>query len=193
MNNMNRRDFAKELALKSGAFSALVAVPAAANAASAAPAETGKIRAAKIEISFKHGGRFVAQLHQDETPETCKYFLKRLPFTVPTRRASMSGGIIAVPLEGWDFNKLEYVNTVLPEGEIGFLTTFLPHRPANRPYCQMLIPLGGRSQVHQMWGIASPTNRMAKIIEGSLDELRAIGSRMANQGAEGNEITVRLL
>jgi hypothetical protein len=146
----------------------------------------------KIEIVFEKGGRLVAELYDEEAPETCNYFCERLPFTLPARRSVMSGGIIGVNLEGWNFNKLEYVNTMIPAGEIGFLSTFIPHRPMNNPYCQMLIPMSGRSQVHQMWGIASPTNRMGKIIEG-LENLRAIGNRIANEGANGENCTVRLL
>jgi len=193
MSNINRRDFAKSLGVKAGALSALAAVPAVTNVASAVPAETGKIRAAKIEILFKNGGRFVAKLRQEACPETCKYFMERLPFSLPTRRASMSGGMVTVSLEGWTFNKLEYVNTMIRAGEIGLLTTFLPHRPANKPYCQMIMPTSGRTQVHQMWGIASPTNRFAEIVEGSMDELGAIARRLANQGAADDEVTVKLL
>ena len=190
---MNRREFAKV----SGAFSAIAAVPATGILACdqpEAPTEDGgsAVATQRIEILFAKGGRFVAQLNEIEAPETCKYFLERLPFTLPSRRATSSGGMVGINLEGWDLNKLEYVQTMIPEGEVGFLTTFIPHRPMNNPYCQMLLPLSGGSQAHQMWGIASPVNRMAKIIEG-LDGLRAVGNRLANKGADGEDVTVRLM
>jgi len=146
----------------------------------------------KIEIIFEKGGKLVAELYDEAAPETCNYFWDKLPFTLPARRSVSSGGIVGVNLEGWDFKKLEYVNTMIPHGEIGFLSTFIPHRPMNNPYCQMLLPLSGRSQIHQMWGIASPTNRLAKIIEG-MEGLREIGVRIANSGADGENVTVKRL
>lgn len=147
--------------------------------------------ARKIELTFEKGGKIIAELHDEEAPETCNYFCERLPFTLPARRSVMSGGIIGVNLEGWNFNKLEWATSMPRSPVIGFLSTWIPHTPANKPYCQMLIPIGG-AQVHQMWGIASPTNRMATIIEG-LDEVRTIGRRIANEGADGENVTVRLL
>ena len=146
----------------------------------------------KIEIAFEKGGKLVAELNDEAAPETCNYFWNKLPFTLAARRSVSSGGIVGVNLEGWDFNKLEYVSTMVPYGEVGFLSTFIPHRPMNNPYCQMLLPLSGGSQVHQMWGIASPTNRMAKIVEG-IELLREIGARIANSGADGENVTVRRL
>ena len=147
----------------------------------------------KIEIIFEKGGRFVAELYDEGAPETCNYFWERLPFTVPARRSVSSGGLVGANLEGWDFNKLEYVTTMIPQGEVGFLTTNIPHRPMNKPYCQILIPTSGRSQIHQMWGIASPTNRLAKIIEGTIEDVRVVANRVANSGADGENLTVKRL
>jgi hypothetical protein len=139
--------------------------------------------ARKMEIEFEKGGKIVAELFNEEAPETCNYVWERLPFTLPARRSVMSGGFIGVNLYDWTFNKLEYANTTIPAGEIGFLSRWIPHTPENKPYCQILISMGSGNQVHQMWGIASPTNRFAKIIEG-LDLVRVIGTRLAEQGTE---------
>tara|TARA_Y100000590_G_C15484428_1_gene925252 strand:- start:233 stop:877 length:645 start_codon:yes stop_codon:yes gene_type:complete len=196
-NKINRREFTKEIAVKSGSLSAIAAAPVVASELPKKLSDEERwedgfgIKQAFIEISFSRGGKFVAELRLEGTPKTCEYFLERVPFTLPARRASMSGGIIAVPLEGWDMKELENVNTMLPEGDIGFLTAFLPHRPMNRTYCQFLIPTSGRSQAHQMWGTSSPVNKFGKIVEGEMDEIRAIASRMANEGADPETCTVK--
>ena len=144
--------------------------------------------ARQIEIEFECGGTFTVSLFEEGAPETCDFIWGLLPLEVKAERSVMSGGLISIPLEGTDFNKLEYVNTMIPVGEIGFLTTFLPHRPMNQPYTQILIPIGN-NQAHQMWGIASPVNRFAALSDGSLADMVEVGARIRAQGPE--KVTLR--
>jgi len=144
----------------------------------------------KIEFEFERGGKFVAELLEVEAPETCKYICDKLPITYRVRQSTISGETLGINLDGWDFKKLENSNTMVPPGELGFLTTHIPHTPETKLYCQILFAYGP-NQIHQMWGRASPTNRFAKTVEGTVKELRDVATRIHEKGRENVTIKIK--
>ena len=77
-NKINRREFTKEIAVKSGSLSAIaVAAPVIASELPKKLSDEERwedgfgIKQAFIEISFSRGGKFVAELRLEGTPRTC--------------------------------------------------------------------------------------------------------------------------
>lgn len=143
----------------------------------------------KMEIEFERGPKFVATLFDKEAPKTCNFVWNLLPLEeLKVVRATSSGDLMAIPLEGTDFKTLEYVTTMLDPGLIGLVTTFYPIRPMNRPYTQIAISFG-KNLIHQMLGLATPINRFAEITEEKVDELTEVATHIAEQGTK--KVTIR--
>lgn len=137
----------------------------------------------KIEIEFEKGGKFIAALFEDKAPKTCKVVWDNLPFSGKIGHAYYSGKLMYL-LVDTRLKELENAKSVgfLP-GDIVYLTPFYGRDTPNE-----IGIVYGDALIQDVCGWI-PANYFATIIEGSLEELRSVATRIREYGRE--KITVR--
>jgi hypothetical protein len=128
----------------------------------------------KLKISIG-GIPFVAELLEDEAPETCKAFLRALPIRGEVIQARWSGEAAWLPMEEWGIEAPFENHTSHPSrGD-------LLYYPGGISEKEMLIPYGSAqfgSKVGQLQG-----SHFATIVEGA-EGLREMGERVLWKGAQ---------
>lgn len=138
----------------------------------------------KMEIEFERGGKFVAELLEDAAPETSTAVWNNLPIEKKIYHVVWSGRCIYVEVD-FRVEKVENPFRHFDPGEIVFNTHNICSGPVNDPYRdEILIVYGDRNFLTDTMGIPSYPNRFAKIVEGDLKELAAIGPRIREKGVE---------
>jgi hypothetical protein len=140
----------------------------------------------QIVIEFEKGGKFVADLLENEAPRTCKAIWDKLPIVSDAQHAQYSGQLIFFFTPTLRLDDLENPKVMgLFPGDISFNTHFL-HKlhltPALNVPQEMFITYGGC--IPADWCGPSPVNHFAKITQGSLEELAEIGKRTRREGFE---------
>ncbi len=134
---------------------------------------------ARIKIEFARGGVFEARLLEDEAPKTCATIKKHLPFEYRFQQSIVSGqALVALPPDlTVERENQRVANT--PPGTIAFLVRDEP----------VLVP----DEIYIAYGVfisrglfvdaKQPVNVFAQV-ESSLDELKQVGRRVHQEGAE---------
>lgn len=139
----------------------------------------------QIEIEFEKGGRFVANLLENEAPRTCKAIWDKLPLVCEAQHAQYSGQIIFFFTPTIRFDDLENPKVMgLFPGDISFNPHFL-HKlhltPALKIPQEIFITYGGC--IPADFCGPSPVNHFARI-QGNLQELADVGIRNRREGFE---------
>jgi hypothetical protein len=132
----------------------------------------------RIEIEFEKGGVFTATLLEDEAPKTCKVVWDNLPLSGKIGHAYFSGKMMYLVVDT-RFEELENAKSVgfLP-GDIAYLTPFYGRDKPNE-----IAIVYGEALIQDICG-RIPANHFAKIIEGSLEDLRNVATRIRECGRE---------
>jgi hypothetical protein len=132
-----------------------------------------------IKIEFAKGGVFEARLLEDEAPKTCATIKQRLPFEYRFQQSIVSGqALVALPPDlTVERENQRVANT--PAGTIAFLVRDEP----------VLVP----DEIYIAYGVfisrglfvdaKQPVNVFAQI-ESNLDDLKRVGQRVHQEGAE---------
>jgi hypothetical protein len=134
---------------------------------------------ARMKIEFERGGVFEARLLEGEAPKTCETIKKRLPFEYRFQQSIVSGqAMVALPPDLTVERENQRVAGT-PPGTIAFLVRDEP----------VLVP----DEIYIAYGIfisrgltidaKQPVNVWAQI-ESHLDELKRVGQRVHQEGAE---------
>jgi hypothetical protein len=136
----------------------------------------------KIAIEFEKGGKFIATLMEDKAPKTCETVWKNLPFSGRIGHAYYSGMLMYLLLKT-RFKELENAQCIgLQPGDVVYITPFF-----GDVWHDELAFIYGHALVQDKCGYL-PANHFARITEGSLEELAAVGTRIREEGRE--EVTV---
>lgn len=133
----------------------------------------------KIKIEFEKGGIFEARLLEEEAPKTCATIKQRLPFEYKFQQSIVSGqAMVALPPDLTVERENQRVAGT-PTGTLAFLVRDEP----------VLVP----DEIYIAYGIfisrgltvdaKQPVNVWAQI-ESDLDELKRVGQRIHQEGAE---------
>lgn len=133
----------------------------------------------KMRIEFEKGGIFEARLLEKEAPKTCATIKQRLPFEYKFQQSIVSGqAMVALPPDLTVERENQRVAGT-PTGTLAFLVRDEP----------VLVP----DEIYIAYGIfisrgltvdaKQPVNVWAQI-ESDLDELKRVGQRIHQEGAE---------
>ena len=137
----------------------------------------------KIEIEFEKGGKFIAALLEDKAPKTCKVVWDNLPLSGKIGHAYFSGKMLYLVVDT-RFEELENAKSVgFLLGDIAYLTPFYGRDTPNE-----IAIIYGEALIQDVCGWI-PANHFAKIIEGSLEDLKNVATRIREYGRE--KITIR--
>jgi hypothetical protein len=143
--------------------------------------------AKQISVEFEKGGKFVAALLDDEAPKTCKVVWDALPLECVAEHAQYSGQLMFWFTPTIRFDDLENPKLMgLCPGDIAFNTHALHKwhlQPPKVAAAQEIFFVYGMCTPADQCG-PSPVNHFAKMIDGSLDELVAVGKRTRREGFE---------
>jgi hypothetical protein len=118
---------------------------------------------------------FIAELHLEEAPETCRGFLAALPIEGRVIQARWSGEAVWFPMDDYGIEAPQENATIHPaKGD-------LLYYPGGISEKEMLIPYGSSifgSKVGNLRG-----NHFATIVEGA-EELREMGEKTLWKGAQ---------
>jgi hypothetical protein len=128
----------------------------------------------KLRITIG-GITFIAELLEDEAPETCEAFLNTVPIRGRAIQARWSGEAVWLPMDEWGIEVPFENHTSHPSrGD-------LLYYPGGISEKEMLIPYGSAifaSRVGQLQG-----NHFTTIVEGA-DRLREMGKKVLWEGAQ---------
>jgi hypothetical protein len=137
----------------------------------------------RIEIEFEKGGKFIAALLEDKAPKTCKIVWQNLPLSGKIGHGIYSGKLMYL-IVNTGFDELENARSMgLLPGDIAYQTRFYGRDTHNE-----ILIVYGDAIVRDVCGW-TPANYFAKIVEGSLEELKNVAIRVRESGRE--EITIR--
>jgi len=140
--------------------------------------------AKKIDIEFERGGRFSAELQEEEAPKTADAIWNALPIILQVKHAMWSGTVI-YGFADIKFRIIENAKRILRPGEIALQTHFIPLGPANKPIPrEILIAYDYRNLIEATCGFPAMVNHFATITEGDLRLLVDIGTRIREKGME---------
>ena len=124
--------------------------------------------------------KFLAVMHEDKAPKTCRALLKALPINGKVIHARWSGEAIWLPLGNMRIETDFENQTIHPsKGELLFYPGFLSEK-------EILIPYGSSTFASKAGFL--PGNHFASIEDG-LDRLAEVGKRVLWGGAK--KITIR--
>lgn len=147
-----------------------------------APPVSSKNIKRRIVLEFERGGRLIADLLDEDAPETAQAFWNKLPMRELCEHAKFSGFVISI-LPDLDVHKAENSRAigVLP-GQI----LFNPHLNNSTWHKREIAIVYGVAAIRDSFGYA-PCNLVANISEGQ-DLLREIGTRIHHEGREYLEV-----
>jgi hypothetical protein len=148
-----------------------------------APPVSSKNITRRIVLEFERGGRLIADLLDEDAPETAQALWDCLPFRDLCEHAKFSGFMISVRPDLPSINKPENSRSI---GVIPGQILFNPHLNNQTWHKRELAIVYGIAVMRDSFGSA-PSNLVANISSG-VDELREIGIRIHQEGREYLEI-----
>lgn len=139
----------------------------------------------KIIIEFERGGKFTAALLENFAPKTCEIIWNSLPIHGKVKHAMFSGQVIFSFVE-IDYHEQENPMVMgLHPGDIMFNPAVIPSKdPSGRKFNTEILFVYGKHVLTTGTTGWMPVNLFAKITDGNLEQLEAIGKRVREQGME---------
>jgi len=137
----------------------------------------------RIEIKFEKGEEFTAVLLEDKAPKTYKIVWENLPLSGKIGHGIYSGKLMYLIVDT-GFDELENARSMgfLP-GDIAYQTRFYGRDTHNE-----ILIVYGDAIVRDVCGW-TPANYFARIVEGNLEHLKNVATRIRECGTE--KITIR--
>ena len=147
-----------------------------------APPVSSKDNKRKIVLEFERGGRLIAELLDQDAPETAAALWKKLPMRELCEHAKFSGFVLSI-LPDLDVHKAENSRAI---GVMPGHIVFNPHLNNATWHKREISIVYGVAAMRDSFGTA-PCNLVANITE-NIDLLREIGTRIHHEGREYLEI-----